>query len=103
MTRVSLVKPYGKITCPRTDVKTKIKISMQLVARLVSTNGGFLAQSLNYSIMLSSSNCGVEFLVEALPFFLLNNGASFFSLNEKRTRRVITVEKIETDNSILNI
>ena len=103
MTRVSWVKPYGKITYPRTDVKTKIKIRMQLVPRLVNTNGGFLAQSLNYSSMLSSCKRGIEFLVEALVCFLPNSGASFFSLNVKRTRRVITVEKIETDSSILNI
>ena len=80
-----------------------MKIRMQLVPRLVSTNGGFLAQSLNYSSMPSSSRRGIEFLVEALVYFLPNSGASFFSLNVKRTRRVMTVEKIETDKSISNI
>ena len=84
-------------------MKTKIKIRMQQVPRLVSMNGGFLAQSLNYSNMLSSCRRGIEFLVEALVCFLPNNGASFFSVNVKRTRSVMTVEKIETDNSILNI
>ena len=77
-----------------------MKIRMQLVPRLVSTNGTFLTQSLNYSIMESSCKRGIEFLVEALPFLLPKSGASLRSLNVKRTRRQTTVEKIETANNI---